>query len=65
MPDDSLERVAGLEYAQPDWPEQLHARPWLEIPDGVLDRARTNKPSVQVSRAPKSSSKPVTWAARS
>ncbi|WP_406212798.1 serine hydrolase domain-containing protein [Streptomyces canus] len=42
VPDDSLERVADLEYARPDWPEQLHARPWLEIPGGVLDTARTN-----------------------
>ncbi|MFG2730201.1 serine hydrolase domain-containing protein [Streptomyces canus] len=45
VPDDSLERVADLEYARPDWPEQLHARPWLEIPDGVLDTARTNSPA--------------------
>jgi len=42
VPDEALDRVADLEYAQPDWVQQLHARPWLEIPDGVLDTGRTN-----------------------
>jgi CubicO group peptidase (beta-lactamase class C family) len=45
VPDDALHRVADLEYARPDWPEQLHARPWLAIPDGALHTARTNSPA--------------------
>jgi hypothetical protein len=40
--DDHLERVADLEYAVPGWPHQLHASPWLQIPDGALDIRRTN-----------------------
>lgn len=42
VPDEDLERVADLEYAHPDWPQLLPARPWLEIPDGALDTHRTN-----------------------
>ncbi|MBF8189662.1 beta-lactamase family protein [Nonomuraea sp. K274] len=42
VPDDALGRVADLEYADPDWPRLLHAAPWLQIPDGVLDVERTN-----------------------
>ncbi|TGB03216.1 serine hydrolase domain-containing protein, partial [Streptomyces palmae] len=42
VPDDSLERVADLEYADPKWPHRLHAAPWLRIPEGVLDTERTN-----------------------
>ncbi|MGY0061958.1 serine hydrolase domain-containing protein [Streptomyces sp. LZ34] len=42
VPDHALDRVADLEYADPDWPRQLHAAPWLEIPAGALDIARTN-----------------------
>lgn len=42
VPDDALDRVADLEYAHPDWPHRLHAAPWLRIPDGALDTARTN-----------------------
>lgn len=42
VPEDALDRVADLEYANPDWPQQLHAAPWLRIPDGALDTARTN-----------------------
>ncbi|MFI7642559.1 serine hydrolase domain-containing protein [Nonomuraea sp. NPDC049400] len=42
VPDDLLGRVADLEYANPDWPRQLHAAPWLQIPDGTLDVERAN-----------------------
>lgn len=42
VPDGSLDRVADLEYAYPQWPRQLHAAPWLQIPAGVLDTERTN-----------------------
>jgi CubicO group peptidase (beta-lactamase class C family) len=42
VPDHALDRVADLEYADPDWPQQLYAAPWLRIPDGALDTARTN-----------------------
>ncbi|BCL12463.1 esterase [Micromonospora sagamiensis] len=42
VPDTELERVADLEYASPDWPRQLHAAPWLQIPDGALDTRRVN-----------------------
>ncbi|MEV1240452.1 serine hydrolase domain-containing protein [Nonomuraea sp. NPDC049750] len=42
VPDDALERVADLEYADPEWPRQLHAAPWLRIPDGTLDVERAN-----------------------
>ncbi|GAA4054630.1 serine hydrolase domain-containing protein [Actinomadura miaoliensis] len=42
IPDQELDRVADLEYAHPDWPQQLHAAPWLAIPDGALDTGRTN-----------------------
>ncbi|SEG91937.1 CubicO group peptidase, beta-lactamase class C family [Nonomuraea solani] len=42
VPDDDLERVADLEYADPAWPRLLHAAPWLQIPDGVLDVERAN-----------------------
>ncbi|MGW3351770.1 serine hydrolase domain-containing protein [Nonomuraea rubra] len=42
VPDDLLGRVAGLEYADPDWPHRLHAAPWLRIPDGTLDVERAN-----------------------
>ncbi|GAA4968595.1 CubicO group peptidase (beta-lactamase class C family) [Nonomuraea thailandensis] len=42
VPDDLLERVADLEYADPDWPRRLHAAPWLRIPDGTLDVERAN-----------------------
>ncbi|MEU5031066.1 serine hydrolase domain-containing protein [Streptomyces milbemycinicus] len=42
VPDHALDRVAELEYADPDWPQQLHAAPWLQIPAGALDTARTN-----------------------
>ncbi|MFJ2239080.1 hypothetical protein [Streptomyces sp. NPDC087859] len=42
VPDGALDRVADLEYAHPDWPEQLPAAPWLRIPHGALDTERTN-----------------------
>ncbi|KKD07955.1 EstA family serine hydrolase [Streptomyces sp. WM6386] len=42
VPDEALDRVADLEYAHPDWPEQLPAAPWLRIPHGALDTERTN-----------------------
>lgn len=42
VPDQALDRVADLEYANPDWPRQLHAAPWLQIPAGVLDTERAN-----------------------
>ncbi|TDD25340.1 serine hydrolase domain-containing protein [Nonomuraea diastatica] len=42
VPDHALERVADLEYADPEWPRRLHAAPWLRIPDGVLDVERVN-----------------------
>ncbi|GLW12993.1 EstA family serine hydrolase [Microtetraspora sp. NBRC 13810] len=42
VPDHESARVADLEYAHPDWPRRLHAAPWLEIPDGVLDVGRAN-----------------------
>ena len=42
VPDRALDRVAELEHARPEWPEQLHAAPWLRIPDGALDTGRTN-----------------------
>lgn len=42
VPDEELERVADLEYAAPDWPERLHAAPWLRIPAGALDIRRVN-----------------------
>ncbi|MFI1332113.1 serine hydrolase domain-containing protein [Streptomyces sp. NPDC020845] len=42
VPDHALDRVAELEYADPNWPRQLHAAPWLQIPAGALDTARTN-----------------------
>lgn len=42
VPDDSLDRVADLEYAHPDWPRRLHAAPWLQIPAQALDPERTN-----------------------
>ncbi|MFC7329059.1 serine hydrolase domain-containing protein [Marinactinospora rubrisoli] len=42
VPDAELDRVADLEYADPDWPRQLHAAPWLTIPAGALDVERTN-----------------------
>ncbi|GAA3356337.1 hypothetical protein GCM10017744_022520 [Streptomyces antimycoticus] len=29
VPDEALDRVADLEYADPNWPRQLHAAPWL------------------------------------
>ncbi|MER6144899.1 serine hydrolase domain-containing protein [Streptomyces sparsogenes] len=49
VPDDSLHRVADLEYAHPDWPHRLHAAPWLRIPDGALDTGRTNTPALRQS----------------
>lgn len=42
VPDHDLGRVADLEYADSDWPRQLHAAPWLQIPAGALDTSRTN-----------------------
>ena len=42
VPDQALDRVADLEYANLDWPRQLHAAPWLQIPAGVLDTERAN-----------------------
>jgi CubicO group peptidase (beta-lactamase class C family) len=42
VPDQELDRVADLEYADPDWPRQLHAAPWLQIPAGVLDTEHAN-----------------------
>lgn len=42
VPDEALDRVADLEYADPNWPRQLHAAPWLRIPAGVLDVERVN-----------------------
>lgn len=42
VPDHALGRVADLEYGPPDWPQQLHAAPWLQIPDGVLEPGRMN-----------------------
>ncbi|TLS41549.1 beta-lactamase family protein [Streptomyces montanus] len=42
VPDSALDRVADLEYAHHDWPQQLHAAPWLGIPAGALDTERTN-----------------------
>ncbi|MEU6719176.1 serine hydrolase domain-containing protein [Nonomuraea sp. NPDC046802] len=42
VPDDALDRVADLEYAHPNWPNLLHAAPWLRIPDGALDVERVN-----------------------
>lgn len=42
VPDHELDRVADLEYAVPDWPRQLPAAPWLQIPSGALDTERTN-----------------------
>ncbi|MEO3776507.1 serine hydrolase domain-containing protein [Micromonospora sp. B11E3] len=42
VPDTELGRVADLEYASPDWPRQLPAAQWLQIPDGALDTRRTN-----------------------
>ncbi|WP_049570857.1 serine hydrolase domain-containing protein [Streptomyces sp. SBT349] len=42
VPDGALGRVAELEYADPEWPRLLHAAPWLRIPAGPLDTARTN-----------------------
>ncbi|MFI7131036.1 serine hydrolase domain-containing protein [Nonomuraea sp. NPDC050153] len=42
VPDDALDRVADLEYADPSWSLQLHAAPWLQIPDGTLDVERAN-----------------------
>lgn len=42
VPDDALERVADLEYADPEWPRRLHAAPWLRIPAGALDTRRAN-----------------------
>ncbi|MGN9840418.1 serine hydrolase domain-containing protein [Nonomuraea sp. H19] len=42
VPDDALERIAELEYADPEWPRRLHAAPWLQIPAGALDTGRTN-----------------------
>ncbi|MEU1803305.1 serine hydrolase domain-containing protein [Streptomyces sp. NPDC019937] len=42
VPDQELGRVADLEYADPDWPRQLHAAPWLRIPAGALDTERVN-----------------------
>ncbi|RVX38696.1 beta-lactamase [Nonomuraea polychroma] len=32
VPDQALDRVADLEYADPEWPRLLHAAPWLQIP---------------------------------
>jgi CubicO group peptidase (beta-lactamase class C family) len=42
VPDHALERVADLEYGRADWPQQLHAAPWLKIPAGALDTDRMN-----------------------
>jgi CubicO group peptidase (beta-lactamase class C family) len=42
VPDQELGRVADLEYADPEWPRQLHAAPWLQIPAGALDIERAN-----------------------
>ncbi|MGW6454903.1 serine hydrolase domain-containing protein [Streptomyces sp. NPDC055078] len=42
VPDHALERVADLEYGRPDWPRQLRAAPWLQIPAGALDTGRMN-----------------------
>lgn len=42
VPDHALDRVADLEYADPNWPRLLHAAPWLQIPAGALDTERTN-----------------------
>lgn len=42
LPDHALHRVADLEYAHSDWPQQLHAAPWLGVPTGALDTERTN-----------------------
>ncbi|NGO09145.1 beta-lactamase family protein [Streptomyces sp. HC44] len=42
VPTHALPRVADLEYAHPDWPVELPAAPWLQIPAGVLDVERMN-----------------------
>ncbi|MGP3964010.1 serine hydrolase domain-containing protein [Nonomuraea sp. 3N208] len=42
VPDHALDRVADLEYADPEWPRLLHAAPWLQIPAGALGTDRTN-----------------------
>ncbi|MEU0023685.1 serine hydrolase domain-containing protein, partial [Streptomyces rochei] len=42
VPTEHLDRVADLEYGRPDWPQQLHAEPWLRIPVGALDPGRVN-----------------------
>ncbi|TDC74313.1 serine hydrolase domain-containing protein, partial [Streptomyces hainanensis] len=42
VPEAEWGRVADLEFAHPDWPERLHAAPWLRIPAGPLDLALTN-----------------------
>ena len=42
VPDHALDRVADLEYADPNWPRLLHPAPGLEVPAGALDTERTN-----------------------
>lgn len=42
VPERELYRVADLEYARQDWPDQLPATPWLQVPTGALDVSRTN-----------------------
>ncbi|MEV0226742.1 serine hydrolase domain-containing protein [Streptomyces sp. NPDC050704] len=42
VPEHALPRVADLEYAQPDWPQQLPAARWLQTPAGILDVDRMN-----------------------
>ncbi|MGA4837944.1 serine hydrolase domain-containing protein [Streptomyces sp. G45] len=42
VPDDALHRVADLVHGPADWPERLHAAPWLAVPAGALDVDRMN-----------------------
>lgn len=42
VPDHDLRRVADLEYAKADWPQKLHAAPWLQMPAGTLDIQQAN-----------------------
>lgn len=49
VPDRALHRVADLEHAHPEWPERLHAAPWLQVPHGALDLGRTNSRALRQS----------------
>ncbi|MGW3567487.1 hypothetical protein ACWDSL_27125 [Streptomyces sp. NPDC000941] len=42
VPDEALVRVADLACVDPNWPRQLHAKPWLQTPVGVPDVERVN-----------------------